>query len=464
MMTLELKPEDLDIGPAKRAIESSIVSYPGVKHHEVYFSISSSLGLEMEKGSVKKSEASKDIGFGIRVANEKGQSAFSHASKLDAPAIQKTVKNVVSLMEKATPDDEFQNFATTSSIKKLPAKHVFDKAIQDLTVENSVQMIADILEGAENVQDPRVYSININLNAENETIYIFNSNGIDVREDYTGIAAYCSVTVKDRGEMSSDYEYKIGRALDQVSPEIGAMAVKRALKTLGKVGVKTGLYPTILSQRAAASLIGSFTKAANGELLQQGLSFLYDKLGQPIGPSFLSVVDDGRMTSNSRVNTRSFDAEGFKTSKKSIINAGVFETGLHNSYTANKANIESTGNARRSGYNSPPAIGATNVLIEADKDYTGPFDDLASSIQKGIFFDQTYDSPNYATGDFSGMISLGFLIEDGEITKPISQAAFGINLLDLLNTIKLSGDDTKDIAGIVTPSLLLERLHVSGQL
>ena len=91
MMTLELNPEDLDVWPAKRAIETAIASFPGVKHHEIYFSISSSLGLEMEKGSMKKSEASKDIGFGIRVANDKGQSAFSHASKLDTSAIEKTV-------------------------------------------------------------------------------------------------------------------------------------------------------------------------------------------------------------------------------------------------------------------------------------------------------------------------------------------------------------------------------------
>ncbi|MFX0102547.1 MAG: TldD/PmbA family protein [Candidatus Hodarchaeota archaeon] len=462
---MELNPEDVEIDPVRSKLETNIAKDPGIKHYEIYFSISSELSLEMEKGSMKKSTTSKDVGFGIRVANDQGQSAFSNASAFDADSIQKTVRNVVSLMEKSTPDEDFQTFAKKSSISQIQSKYLFDKEIECLNIENAVNFMADTLEDAEKIQDARVYSINVDFGAGNETVYILNSNGVDVSENYTAISATCSVTVKDGGEMSSDYEYKVGRSLDQVSPGIGMLAVEKALKTLEKVHVKTEFYPTILSQRAAARLIGlSFARAANGELMQQGLSFLHDNLGQEIGPGFLSVVDDGQMTSNSRINTRSFDSEGFKTDKKAIINAGKFETGLHNSYTANKANIESTGNARRTGYNSPPAIGASNVIIEVDTGNMGSFEELLSCVKRGIYFDETFDSPNYATGDFSGMISLGFLIEDGEITKPISQAAFGIHLLELLNSIKMCGDDPKDNGGIIAPSILLEGLHVSGSL
>jgi PmbA protein len=464
-MSLELNSDDVDISKVKRDLEVEFSTHPSIKHYEIYFSISSSLALEMEKGSMKKSETSKDVGYGIRVANELGQSAFSHTSSLDKTSIRKTVKNVVSLMSKSTIDEDFHTFAEKSSINKIPSKFLFDKQIQTMDVEDAVQFIADTLEDAHKNNDERVYSINVDFNADNETIRIINSNGIDVSENYTAIASFCSITVKQGNQMSSDYEFCSGRSLNQVSPEIGNKAVERALKTLEKVELKTGFYPTILSPRAAASLIGvSYSRASNGELMQQGLSFLHDKIGQEIGPRFLSLVDDSQMTGNSRINSRSFDSEGYKTNKIAIIKSGVFETGLHNSYTANKMNIANTGNARRPGYDAPPSIAASNVLIKLEKDHEASLEELTSKIKNGIYFDQTYDSPNYATGDFSGMISLGFLIEDGEVTKPISQAAFGINLFELLNSIKMGGNDYKDIGGIITPSLLIEGLQVSGNL
>nr|MDO8111173.1 TldD/PmbA family protein [Candidatus Sigynarchaeota archaeon] len=448
----------------KHRIEKEIASH-GIKHYEVFLSTGTEISIDVERGSLKNAELIRDVGFGIRVAGQNGQSAFSYTSKMDGESIRKVIRNAVSAMNKATADADFHSFGENSKITKLPARTLFDPAIESLEIDNAVGLVTRTLESARSVGDPRVYSINASLKGGTSHVLVFNSNGVDVSEDHTDIALDCDVIVKEGEEMSSDFDFDSGRELAQVSPDVGARAAALALKTLGKVRLKTGYHPTVLSPRAAGGVIGSLiARATNAESVQQGMSFLGDKIGKRVGPTHLTIVDDPRLDTGSRQMTCSFDAEGFSTSRKDIIKDGVLQTLLHNSYTANKAGVKSTGNAVRSGYNTPPHISNFNLLVAPDKSRCVPEEDLFSGIKYGVYFDETYDSPNMATGDFSGMMTSGFLIENGAIGAPIQQANFGMNLLQALETIELYGDKPEDRAGIIAPAVRLKGLQLSGNL
>jgi PmbA protein len=325
--------------------------------------------------------------------------------------------------------------------------------------------VNDTLASAKSAPDPRVYSVNVAFKAGRARYVVFNSNGVQASEDHTDATLSCDVTVKDGDEMNSDYDLTSGRDLKQLDTRVGSRAVARAMKTLGKVNIETGVYPVVLSPRAVGTMIAaSIARAINAEVVQQGMSFLGEKLRTSIAPSHFTLVDNPRMETGSRALSTSFDGEGFPTSRKMLVNAGVLETFLHNSYTAGKGKVNNTGNAIRSGYSSLPRIGVFNLHVLPARDHVVPDAQLLEGIKTGIYFDQTYDSPNMATGDFSGMISSGFLIENGEITDPLSQAAFGVNLLTLFQAIELYGDTKEDRAGLITPAIRLGGLHVSGNL
>lgn len=441
------------------------VAASGVKHHELYVELGTSMSIELERGSLKNAEVGSDAGIGIRVANDAGQSAFSYTSKLDVASIEATVRKVISIMHVATPDPDFKGFADKAPVDKLPSNMVHDPAIERLSIEDAVQLVNGTLESALSKPDPRIYSINVGFKASCTRVMISNSNGVHVQEDDSDATLSCDVTVKDGGEMSSDYEFASGRELKRIVIDVGARAMERALKTLGKVAVRTGFYPVVIGTRAVGALLAeSIARGANAEAVQQGMSFLGDKVGSSIAPDHFSLVDDPRLVMGSRAATCSFDGEGFPTSRKFIVESGRLKTLLHNAYTANKGNVGDTGNAVRAGYTSPPRISHFNLVVQPRPDHVVSEADLFAGIKQGIFFDQTYDSPNLATGDFSGMISSGFLIEDGAITSPITQATFGTNLLELFNAIELYGDKVDDRAGLVTPAIRIKGLHVSGNL
>ncbi|MBN2150064.1 MAG: TldD/PmbA family protein [Candidatus Lokiarchaeota archaeon] len=464
-MSLRFSHDDLDLEPKVNAITAIIQGYQDIKHYEIYCSAQSVISIELEKDAIKTAEFSKDIGIGVRLANGHGQSAFSYTSDLSAGSMQQMVKRIVALVGKSTRDKDFHSFAEKTPVTKLPASKLFDKRIEGLEIEDATSLVFDTLERARGVGDPRIYSVNIDLGAGSEKVLVLNSNGVDAREQYTSIDLSCSVTSKSGRTMTSDSDFQAGRALGMVSAGVGESAARRSLATLGKVRIKTGVYPIILSPRAAAAVIGStIEEAADAELLQQQKSFLSSEAGERIAPEFLSIVDNAKSTRYSCLNSRSFDGEGTGSTTTKIVDEGVFRSGLYDSYTAGKGGTKNTANASRASYRSLPGISPSNMIIQADKAHVAKLDEIVAGIKLGILFDDTGDSPDVASGDFSGLISTGFLIQAGAIARPVSLAAFGINFRDLLNGIELVGDDVKDVAGTVCPSILLKGVQISSEI
>jgi len=134
---------------------------------------------------------------------------------------------------------------------------------------------------------------------------------------------------------------------------------------------------------------------------------------------------------------------------------------LHNSYTAGKEGIKSTGNASRNSYSSLPSIGITNFIMERFKGDMN-FQEMVKNIKNGILFDYTGDSPNISTGDFSGLILHGNLIKNGEIKEPLNKAMFGINLLDLFKSISAVSKEFKIYGSFHAPFVKVKDVQIIG--
>jgi len=219
----------------------------------------------------------------------------------------------------------------------------------------------------------------------------------------------------------------------------------------------------ILHPFAVATLFSSAIGAAtNAEAVQYGRSYLTNSLDEPIGVDFFNIVDNGLyMTQNgiAGMGTREFDGEGIPQSKTRLISQGVLKSFLHDTYTAGKAGCESTGNAIRPGYQSPPIISVTNLEVVGG---SGDLESLVSELDKGILIYYTADRPNLATGDFSGSISNGFKIEKGSISYPLKKAMLGINMLNFFKQINAIGADHRQIFNMITPTLGVSDVKIAG--
>jgi PmbA protein len=195
----------------------------------------------------------------------------------------------------------------------------------------------------------------------------------------------------------------------------------------------------------------------NAEEVQMGRSYIADAFGEKIASEHLEITDNGLLPGG--IGTRSFDAEGFPTQRTSVIEKGVLKSLLHNSYTANKDQVDNTGNASRSSYSGLPSISTTNFIVTPG---SRDLNDFISEIDKGVVCRNTGDRPNMTTGDLSAMISEGYYVKNGEIQHPLKNTLIGINMRDLLQRISHVGSDSRTTFSMITPSIVVERANITS--
>jgi PmbA protein len=268
------------------------------------------------------------------------------------------------------------------------------------------------------------------------------------------------VPVAKQGEtMERDFWFSIARSFDKLEkPEdVGKRAAERALRRLGSRKVQTQKVPIIFEPRAARSLLDNIFDAVSGDSIYRKESFLAGKLGEKIANSSVTVVDDGTIAG--LFGTSPFDDEGVPSRRTVVIENGVLQNYLLNTYTARKLGMKTTGNASR-GLTGNAGVGHGNFYLE--KGDTSP-DELIGSLPVGFYVTELIGfGVNIVTGDYSRGAA-GIWIENGKLTYPVSEVTIAGTLQDMLLGIEGIGSDLEFRGSIASPTLLLREMTVSGQ-
>ncbi len=431
-----------------------------IKCSDIFFEKSNYINIEIEENSIKNSETGEDNGFSIRVINKNGALGFAYSNKLDNTTIEKICRVAIKMMKVATPDPDFKNLP--GSFKTYPVvRGLFDNNLKYLQIEDSLNYINDLIKICKD--DEMAISQSGNFISSYSKTYIFNSNGLNVSRKDTSCVISSNIIVKDKvsKETSSGYERQIERSLNRLNAiNVANLALEDAKGNLNRKKIKNMKVPVILTPKGVISLILRPVAAAiNAETFQYKRSFLVDKRGEKIGSEFLNIEDNGLI--HNAAGSQIFDDEGVPCKNKKILENGNFlKTGLlHNSYTAGKEGIESTGNASRSSYISIPSIGITNFIM---KPGDINFKEIIKDTKKGIILNYTGDSPNISTGDFSGLILHGNLIKDGEIKESLNETMIGINLIDLFQNIDAVSKEYRIYGAFQAPWVRIKSVGVIG--
>jgi PmbA protein len=332
-----------------------------------------------------------------------------------------------------------------------------DENTRDAAEEDIFQLVSGMLDRQGN--NPSLYSTTCGASAVFGTTVIANNHGTFVHEDSTSAAASFEAVIREGDEQVSGWWYDAATQLAEIDPlAISDKAVTRAESMLHHESVEGGEWPVILGPYAVHSLIlDPLTEAIDAEQVQFARSFLKDSLGTQIGSSLFNVVDDPhqpRLTGSEY-----YDDEGVATKRLDLVQEGMLQSLLHNSYTANKVGADFTGHASRAGVSSMPAIAPHNQIFTPGD---ASMEELLEGIQYGIYLDYTGDSPNLATGDFSGLVLNGQLIQDGEFGHALKNTLVAINLQDLFARIEMVGKDVTTWASAVAPHVRIERARITS--
>ncbi|MDX8412366.1 MAG: TldD/PmbA family protein [Mariprofundaceae bacterium] len=268
-----------------------------------------------------------------------------------------------------------------------------------------------------------------------------------------------SVIAGQGDAMQRDYDYaEVISAADLPDPaELGRRAASRAERRLGASGMASGPKTLVFEPRIATSLLGHLCGAINGRAVLQQLSFLASASGERIFPEFVSISDDPARTKG--LGNRPFDGEGMRTARHDIIDHGVLTGFMADRYAAGRLGIEPTGHARR-GLAGDLSIGPSNMYF-----HPGELDQPAiiAEIGEGLLVTELIGfGVNGVTGDYSRGAA-GFLIENGQITRPVAEITIAGNLKDMFAGITHVGSDLTWFGPRAAPSVAIGGMTIAGQ-
>jgi len=443
------------LGIAERAVKKA--EGFGADQVEVYTSSSRTFSIEVENNSIKSASEQRDAGCGIRSVVGK-KIGFAYVTTVQEDDLLEAAEMSVRLAKASLPDPDFVTLPSFNGAYP-EVKGLYDQEIVDLDSEEVADIIIRAVDAARFRLEGMNVAVEAKVSSSTGTKVIVNSLGINGSADTTSIWMYTEPIIKEDGEQTSSYEVQLSRNLKEIHPEwIGKASAENTLSNLGAKIIEGGELPVVLAPFAVDTILGGgFAGAVNAEEVQYGRSYIADALGEEVSARHLRIVDDGIMESG--IGSRSFDAEGHPSQRTKILDNGVLKSLLHNSYTANKDNIESTGNASRAGYSGVPSISSSNFIVAPGK---GTLDDLISEVGKGVLCRFTGDRPNMTTGDLSAMIMEGSYFENGEIKHPLRNTLIGINMRDLLKRVEMVGADTRVAFSIISPSVVIRSAQVTS--
>jgi len=276
--------------------------------------------------------------------------------------------------------------------------------------------------------------------------------------------SYCSVSAvpiaqEQGGGMQRDFWYSVSRTLSKLdTPEhVGKVAAQRTLRRLGARKVKTCKAPVIFDPQVARALLGEICDAVNGDSIYRGASFLAGKLNEKIAGANVNIVDDGTMPGG--FGTAPFDGEGVRTRRTTVVEQGVLQSYLLNSYTARKLGMKTTGNASR-GVTGNPGITSGNFFLQPGN--RSP-EEIVRDVPDGLYLTEFLGfGVNLVTGDFSRGAS-GLWIHQGELTHAVEEITVAGNLKEMLFNISEIGNDLEFRGSTACPTIRIDGLTIAGE-
>lgn len=428
----------------------------GADEAEVYISISDNLSIEVLNQSIETIEKSITFGYGIRIIKDK-RLGFSFSSTVDN--YKEVIENAIALSTYCEPDEAY----CLSPSSELNAVKVFDNKTASVSEVEALECALRVERSAMGF-DSRIANVRspIASFARKQTI-IANTNDVLVGTSSTLCSASVIAVAKSASDSQSAWSFGSSRKLDNVDFEaVGKEASKRAISLLDARRVNSFKGQIVLDSLIACEFLALFAHALSAEAMLKKRSFLTDKLGQAVASQFIDIIDDGSI--DYLAGSRQFDAEGFAVSKKTLIQNGILQGFMHNSYTARKSNTISTGNAVRGGYAGTPSVGPSNLYISpSETARTVTFDELINAVNKGIYVIETMGmhTANVVSGEYSIGIS-GIMIENGKLGYPVKEAVISGNILDMFKNIELLSDKVVFYGSSGSPALLVNNVDISG--
>jgi PmbA protein len=412
------------------------------------------VSVELQKNDIHCASTSEEISIGIRVF-KRGAIGFVNVNSVDA--IEAACREALILAE-ATPSDPLNALRAPEAAEPLPFTP--DPAIESMGIEDVVTLANEMLVHVTS-KDDRVMIDSGEVATGCSERAIANSLGLRCSEK-SAIAggSLFGMAVDGRDVGSFDYDGQNVTLRESLRQELLAAADRFMIKTIGALRACAGETfrgPIILTPEVVAEfIVGNLTSVMSAKSVRLSKSPFKGRLSERVVSPLISLWDEPRLPGG--VASQSFDREGTPTKRIALLEEGVLRSFLFDVYESRSQKVAPTGHAR-GGAGGVPSIGPSNLVMDAGDQ---SFSRLCTDPKRAIVVSRFSGNCSPITGEFSGVVKGGFLMQRGE-RIPIKETLIAGNLYEALQRVSGISSETRLINGrLKAPAVRLEDISITA--
>ncbi|HUY20377.1 MAG TPA: metalloprotease TldD [Candidatus Binataceae bacterium] len=415
---------------------------------DLYFEYRNAEAVSLEESIVKHTSKSVSHGVGVRVcAEDRTGYAYSDEVTIDRMQLAAEAARAIADQRGARP--------AAIRIGQPVASHALydlDSTPLEVPLEERARLLGEIDRVAREF-DPRIVNVMASFAAEQKIVMVVNSDG-QVAADLQPLCRLNVTVIADDGKNRQVGSFGGGGRVEyrhfidsERWREYTLNAARQAIVNLDAVDAPAGEMVVVLAPGWPGILLHeAIGHGLEGDFNRKGTSAFAGRIGQQVASPLCTVVDDGTMPN--RRGSLNVDDEGTPTSRTVLIEQGVLRGYLQDRMNARLMKMAPTGNGRRESFAHAPMPRMTNTFMLPGESTP---EEIIKSVRNGLYAVSFGGGQvDITNGKFVFSASEAYLIEDGQVTRPVKGATLIGDGPDVLTRVTMVGNDLALDPGVGT--------------
>jgi PmbA protein len=272
-------------------------------------------------------------------------------------------------------------------------------------------------------------------------LVVANTQGVFTYHTMTNADFQTVVMSDDSSGRAQESAWKV----DELAVEaLGKEAIETAARGHDPRKIDPGEYTVVLEHYSTDDLVSSLNFYGMGaQALQEGRSWMNDRIGQQIMSPLISIWDDGMDLTGSPL---PFDFEGVPKQRVDIVKQGVVLGPVYDRYSGAKMGKPSTGHATPINFRGFGPL-ALNLFMAPGN---ASVEEMIASTKKGLYINRFHYTrlvhPRKCI--ITGMTRDGvFMIENGEVAYPVKNLRYTMSYVQALANVEAVGKASHLLVG-----------------
>lgn len=394
-------------------------------------------------GKVDNANSGIVYGVGIRIYHE-NESVYAYSNDTSMDNLLKMAKDLSQSFNDVNKNIQFE-------LKEVSYENAHPIQIDPTTISSDIKIeIARKASQAAMNYDEVIQKVLASYFDEKQEIAVSNTNGKYVRDTRVRTRLAIQAIAMNEGKMETGfYGPGASKGLEFYKElnveEAGKEAARIAKTLLFADECPSGTMPVIIDSGFGGVIFHEACgHALEASSVAKGQSVFCGKIGQRIAGDKVSAVDDG--TIPNAWGSSNVDDEGNFTKRNLLIENGILKGYMIDTLNGRRMGMPSTSSSRRQSYKYETTSRMTNTFILAGSDN---LDDMIREMKYGLYCkSMSGGSVDPSTGDFNFAVQEGYLVENGQIVKPVKGASLIGNGADVLLKIDAVASNLKRAQGM----------------